>query len=227
MFSSLSTSGRERRGQLFVQRHGGFLECQRRGWPLPGVSNSGQRRNHEFMQHHNHRVFHQQCDLRKNVYSSGHLRQRSLQQPAHTDPQHPVRYDMFKCRPSLDKSIYPVTYLPLVYFLAPCQPQGIRGRLDCVSNSAWISWNATDGADSYFVSAVGGEDRIANCSTSSNTTCEVEDLACGVLYNFSVIAKNSKCESQPSATIGLQTGNRFLTLRKKYAGDAAFSANLK
>lgn len=164
-------------------------------------------------------MFHQQRDLRKNVHGSGHLRQRSLPQPAHTDPQHPVRYGIFKCRPSLLKSIHPATYLPLMYFLAPCQPQGIRGRLDCVANSAWISWNATDGADSYFVSAVGGEDRTANCSTSSNTTCEVEDLACGVLYNFSVIAKNSKCESQPSATIGLQTGNRFLTLRKKYADD--------
>uniref|UniRef100_A0A4W6E8U3 Fibronectin type-III domain-containing protein n=1 Tax=Lates calcarifer TaxID=8187 RepID=A0A4W6E8U3_LATCA len=55
----------------------------------------------------------------------------------------------------------------------------------------------------------GGEDYTANCTTSSNTTCEVEDLACGVLYNFSVIAKNSQCESQPSATIELQTGNRF------------------
>ncbi|KAM9349923.1 fibronectin [Symphorus nematophorus] len=87
----------------------------------------------------------------------------------------------------------------------PCQPQGITGRLDCVTNSAWISWDATPGADSYFVSAVGGEDHIANCTASSNTTCEVEDLACGVHYNFSVTAKNSKCESEPSATIALQT----------------------
>ncbi|KAM3604918.1 uncharacterized protein V6R79_017981 [Siganus canaliculatus] len=88
---------------------------------------------------------------------------------------------------------------------APCQPQGIRGSLDCVTNSAWISWEAAAGADSYFVSATGGEDYTANCTTSSNTTCEVEDLACGVLYNFSVTAKNSKCDSQPSAAIELQT----------------------
>ncbi|XP_037642392.1 tenascin-N-like [Sebastes umbrosus] len=88
---------------------------------------------------------------------------------------------------------------------APCQPQGIRGRLDCVTNSAWISWDAAAGADSYTVSAVGGGDYAANCTTSSNTTCEVEDLACGVLYNFTVVAKNSKCESQPSVTIDLQT----------------------
>ncbi|XP_018532382.1 mucin-4 isoform X2 [Lates calcarifer] len=88
---------------------------------------------------------------------------------------------------------------------APCQPQGIRGNIDCVTNSAWISWDGGPGADSHTVSATGGEDYTANCTTSSNTTCEVEDLACGVLYNFSVIAKNSQCESQPSATIELQT----------------------
>uniref|UniRef100_A0A3B4UWS1 Fibronectin type-III domain-containing protein n=1 Tax=Seriola dumerili TaxID=41447 RepID=A0A3B4UWS1_SERDU len=88
---------------------------------------------------------------------------------------------------------------------APCQPQGIRGNLDCVTNSAWISWHAAPGADCYTVSAAGGEDYTANCTTSSNTTCEVEDLACGVLYNFSVTAKNSQCESQPSSTIDLQT----------------------
>ncbi|XP_034469740.1 fibronectin type III domain-containing protein 7-like [Hippoglossus hippoglossus] len=88
---------------------------------------------------------------------------------------------------------------------APCPPQGIRGNLDCVTNSAWISWDAAPGPDSYTVSAVGGGNHTANCSTSSNTTCEVEDLECGVLYNFSVTAKNSQCESPPGATIDLQT----------------------
>lgn len=65
------------------------------------------------------------------------------------------------------------------------------------------------------MSAVGGGGAAANCSTSSNTTCEVEDLACGVLYNFSVIAKNSNCESQPSETITLETGMRLLTFVSK------------
>lgn len=99
-----------------------------------------------------------------------------------------------------------------VYFLAPCQPRRSRSNLDCVTNSARISWDAAAGADSYFVSAVGGEGSTANCSTSSNTTCEVEDLACGVLYNVSVVAINSNCDSQPSETITLETGIRLLTL---------------
>ncbi|XP_057713500.1 fibronectin type III domain-containing protein 7-like [Corythoichthys intestinalis] len=88
---------------------------------------------------------------------------------------------------------------------APCQPQGIQGSLDCVTNSAWISWSHTLGADGYTVSALGEDDSTANCTTWTNTTCEVEDLACGLLYSFSVIAKNSECESYPSTDIELQT----------------------
>lgn len=163
-------------------------------------------------------MFHQQRDLWKYIQGSGHLRQRRLPQPARSGPQHPVRYENFKRHPSLQKKkSHPSSYQfnCHVYFLAPCQPQGIRGNLDCVTNSAWISWDAAAGADSYTVLAVGGGDYTANCTTSSNTTCEVEDLACGMLYNFSVTAKNSKCESQPSATINLQTGKRILTLWMK------------
>ncbi|XP_023191873.1 uncharacterized protein LOC111608990 [Xiphophorus maculatus] len=86
---------------------------------------------------------------------------------------------------------------------APCQPQGVRGYLNCVTNSAWISWDSAAGAESYTVFASGGEAYTANC-TSTNTTCEVEDLACGVSYNFTVTAKNRQCESPPSDSISLQ-----------------------
>lgn len=96
------------------------------------------------------------------------------------------------------------------YFPAPCQPRRIRSNLDCVTNSAWVSWDAAAGADGYFVSAVGGEGSTANCSTSSNTTCEVEDLVCGVLYNINVVARNSNCDSPSSETINLATGIRLV-----------------
>ncbi|MED6260228.1 hypothetical protein ATANTOWER_008551, partial [Ataeniobius toweri] len=88
---------------------------------------------------------------------------------------------------------------------APCQPQGVRGHLNCVTNSAWISWDTVLGAESYTVLAVGDETYTANCTTSTNTTCEVENLACGVSYNFTVTSKNSQCESPPSASISLKT----------------------
>lgn len=96
------------------------------------------------------------------------------------------------------------------YFPAPCQPRRVRSNLDCVTNSAWVSWDAAAGAEGYFVSAVGGEGSTANCSTSSNTTCEVEDLVCGALYSITVVAKNSNCDSLSSETITLATGIRLL-----------------
>lgn len=96
------------------------------------------------------------------------------------------------------------------YFPAPCQPRRVRSNLDCVTNSAWVSWDAAAGADGYFVSAVGGEGSTANCSTSSNTTCEVEDLVCGALYSITVVAKNSNCDSLSSETITLATGIRLV-----------------
>lgn len=79
-----------------------------------------------------------------------------------------------------------------------------------MSNSAWVSWDAAAGADSYSVSAVAADGSAANCSTSSNTTCEVEDLACGVLYHINVVAINSYCDSQPSERITMATGIRLV-----------------
>ncbi|XP_054602382.2 serine-rich adhesin for platelets [Nothobranchius furzeri] len=94
---------------------------------------------------------------------------------------------------------------------APCQPQGVQGSLNCVTNSARISWDAVPGAESYFVSAVDGANYSANCTASTNTTCEVKYLACGALYNFTVTAKNKNCDSSPSASISLQTAPCNLT----------------
>lgn len=113
----------------------------------------------------------------------------------------------------VEESVHPspATKLSLdLYFSAPCQPQEITGYLDCVTNSAWISWDAAAGADSYSVAALSGQGYTGNCSTSSNSTCEVEDLECGVLYSFTVTAENSQCDSQPSSSIDLQTGARRL-----------------
>ncbi|KAK0153692.1 Fibronectin type III domain-containing protein 7 [Merluccius polli] len=92
-----------------------------------------------------------------------------------------------------------------VIHTAPCQPQGINGSLDCVTNSAWISWDSSPGAESYTVMSVGDGDHRLNCTTATNTSCEVQDLACGAQYNFSVIATNSHCDSMPSTAVELET----------------------
>ena len=61
------------------------------------------------------------------------------------------------------------------------------------------------------MSLVDGDHRF-NCTTSTNSTCEVQDLECGAMYNFSVIASNSFCDSMPSTPIELETG-----MTKRYA----------
>ncbi|KAI7809537.1 hypothetical protein IRJ41_010869 [Triplophysa rosa] len=87
---------------------------------------------------------------------------------------------------------------------APCAPQGVNGTIDCITNSAWVSWNVNNGAESYTVLAVGDDGHTSNCSTT-NTTCSVSDLGCGKSYNFTVTASNTACQSIPSSSFHLET----------------------
>lgn len=59
------------------------------------------------------------------------------------------------------------------------------------------------GASNYSVASVDGAAFVSSCN---NTTCEVKELSCGLVYNFTVVAKNSQCASPPSSPISLQTG---------------------
>ncbi|KTF95187.1 hypothetical protein cypCar_00023202, partial [Cyprinus carpio] len=87
---------------------------------------------------------------------------------------------------------------------APCIPQGVNGTVDCVTNSAWVSWDVANGADSYTVLAV-GEDGLNSTCSSSNSTCNVPDLGCGRSYTFHVTASNAACVSPPSSSFQLET----------------------
>uniref|UniRef100_A0A672QZ12 Fibronectin type III domain containing 7, related sequence 4 n=1 Tax=Sinocyclocheilus grahami TaxID=75366 RepID=A0A672QZ12_SINGR len=87
---------------------------------------------------------------------------------------------------------------------APCIPQGVTGTVDCVTNSAWVSWNVDNGAESYTVQAVRDDGHNSTCS-SSNSTCNVPDLGCGRSYTFHVTASNAACVSPPSNSFQLET----------------------
>lgn len=77
--------------------------------------------------------------------------------------------------------------------------------MDCVTNSAWVSWDVVKGAESYTVLAVGEDGHNSTCS-SSNSTCNVPDLGCGRSYTFHVTASNDACVSPPSSSFQLETG---------------------
>ncbi|KAK2900552.1 hypothetical protein Q8A67_008667 [Cirrhinus molitorella] len=87
---------------------------------------------------------------------------------------------------------------------APCTPQGVNGTVDCITNSAWVSWNADNGIESYTVLAVGDDGQNSTCS-SSNSTCNVPDLGCGKSYTFYITASNAACVSPPSSSFQLET----------------------
>ncbi|KAJ8384528.1 hypothetical protein AAFF_G00204430 [Aldrovandia affinis] len=91
-----------------------------------------------------------------------------------------------------------------------CKAQRVSGNLDCVTNSAWITWEPAMGAETYTVTALGGNKYNASCSTKQSP-CNVPDLRCGVIYTFHVITANSHCESEPSDSFEMGTAPCALT----------------
>ncbi|XP_051990921.1 fibronectin type III domain-containing protein 7-like [Xyrauchen texanus] len=86
----------------------------------------------------------------------------------------------------------------------PCAPRGVNGTLNCVTNSALVSWDVDNVAESYTVLAIGDDGQNSTCS-SSNSNCNVPDLDCGKSYTFYVTASNAACLSPPSNTFNLET----------------------
>lgn len=89
--------------------------------------------------------------------------------------------------------------------IAPCIPRNIKGSLDCISNSAWVTWDDSMGATSYFVLARAANGYNSSCTTTSSP-CKVQDLNCGTLYTFKLKAINKHCSSIDNATFELETG---------------------
>lgn len=107
-----------------------------------------------------------------------------------------------KCR---DSSQSTCLFLSISPSAAPCVPRNIVGGLDCVSNAAWVTWDDSAGALSYFVFADGEKGHNSSC-TAASSPCNVPDLKCGTLYTFHVTAINKHCRSNNSTTFELETG---------------------
>ncbi|XP_067303573.1 fibronectin [Pseudorasbora parva] len=93
---------------------------------------------------------------------------------------------------------------------APCVPQGEVGILDCVSNSAWVTWLEAMGAESYSVLAEEKGGANSSCS-ATDLHCNVPDLLCGATYTFHITAVNSFCSSAPGNAFQIQTAPCALT----------------
>ncbi len=90
-------------------------------------------------------------------------------------------------------------------YKAPCVPLMLDVEMDCLSDSAWLTWDESAGAELYISTATDSDGQKYQCN-STESQCTVEQLQCGRFYNFSVIASNSQCDSPMSNTLQTETG---------------------
>lgn len=91
-------------------------------------------------------------------------------------------------------------------------PTNANGHLDCVSNSAWVTWDASDGALSYTILAQEDGGHNSSCTSTTSSSCNVPDLKCGTVYTFYVTAVNAHCHSNHNTSFEIETGTRQNTL---------------
>ncbi|KAL2090270.1 hypothetical protein ACEWY4_014958 [Coilia grayii] len=105
--------------------------------------------------------------------------------------------------PSRDTCVgayYPVQSI----ITAPCVARLLEVEMDCLSDSAWVMWEESMGAELYTAMATNSEGQSVTCN-STGTQCAVADLQCSRFYNFTVTASDWQCDSPPSNHIESET----------------------
>lgn len=79
-------------------------------------------------------------------------------------------------------------------------------EIDCSKNQAVVSWNASEGALSYKVSAQSTQGAMSLCE-STDLMCTLTNLTCGQSYSVQVVAQDDTCSSLPSQAARFHSGN--------------------
>lgn len=77
---------------------------------------------------------------------------------------------------------------------------------NCGQSFAHVTWRSSPGAASYQVSAEDKDGRRSFCF-SNETSCRLESLTCGQVYDIGVAALGNNCSSNQSYADTVQTGN--------------------
>ena len=87
-------------------------------------------------------------------------------------------------------------------------PRNPEGRLDCVTNSAWVSWDNTGGALRYtaLTEALTGDHNSSCTALPSAGSCGIPHLKCDTEYVFRVVGANDVCMGGYSNNFTLETG---------------------
>ena len=93
---------------------------------------------------------------------------------------------------------------------APCIPQGLRARLDCSMRVGSLTWEPSEGAETYVVNAEAADGHMVTLSTN-DTSASISEFHCGQEYYLTVRAVGPNCSSRPSEPARLQTGTETRT----------------
>ncbi|XP_038649438.1 receptor-type tyrosine-protein phosphatase beta-like [Scyliorhinus canicula] len=98
----------------------------------------------------------------------------------------------YKCNSSQSTPVYIKT--------GPCLPQDISAHVNCNNNAVLMTWHESQGALAYSATVEGSDGTNFSCNATDNS-CEIADVKCGLIYNFSVVAKNDICNHSKTAEI--------------------------
>ena len=112
---------------------------------------------------------------------------------------------------SLPLSPFPLSLLSPV----PCTPTNVTATRTCGQSSVAVTWLASMVASQYTAVAVGNGGHRSECSTNG-TSCSLDALQCGQVYQVGVMATGSNCSSQ---TASLSTGKPARLSWKRRRGD--------
>ncbi|XP_069792406.1 fibronectin type III domain-containing protein 7-like [Narcine bancroftii] len=85
----------------------------------------------------------------------------------------------------------------------PCIPQNVVAHINCENNTVSVSWDPSNGSESYHVSAQGTNGHWASCQTTG-TECEVSDVYCGLNYYITGQGIRMECNSSQSSALTIK-----------------------
>ena len=91
--------------------------------------------------------------------------------------------------------------------VAPCPPTNLSNRLICGTNQSTVTWTSVLSATGYLVNATTTGRLLDSCSSaSSSSECTLSNLQCSENYTVTVIALGTECDSDPSSSITISSG---------------------
>ncbi len=87
----------------------------------------------------------------------------------------------------------------------PCAPNNVTVRLQCLNNTAVVSWEGSPSAVGYNVTAVGRDGDI-KYSTVTGTSCQLPNMHCGQTYEIVITPFSHTCTGFPTAPYTFNAG---------------------